>query len=185
MDKEGLKRIIRDVPDFPKEGIIFKDITTLLKDKIAFKSSIRLLLDEAKKHKVDKVVGIESRGFIHGTLIAYELGSGFVPIRKPGKLPAETLSEMYELEYGSDSIEIHKDAISAGEKVIIIDDLLATGGTAEAACKLVEKLGGEIVLVAFLIELTFLNGRKRLADRNFLPYSVNSIITGSLSLPSR
>ena len=166
MNKEELKKIIRDVPDFPKQGIMFKDITTILKDKTAFHSSIQLLLNEAKKHKVDKVVGIESRGFIHGSLIAYELGSGFVPIRKPGKLPAETISETYELEYGTDSIEIHKDAISAGEKVVIIDDLLATGGTAEAACRLVEKLGGEIVLVAFLIELKFLNGRKRLSDRN-------------------
>lgn len=166
MNKEELKKIIRDVPDFPKQGIMFKDITTILKDKTAFHSSIQLLLNEAKKHKVDKVVGIESRGFIHGSLIAYELGSGFVPIRKPGKLPAETISETYELEYGTDSIEIHKDAISAGEKVVIIDDLLATGGTAEAACRLVEKLGGEIVLVAFLIELKFLNGRKRLPDRN-------------------
>ena len=166
MNKEELKKAIRNVPDFPKQGIMFKDITTILKDKKAFHSSFQLLLNEAKKHKVDKVVGIESRGFIHGTLIAYEMGAGFVPIRKPGKLPAETISETYELEYGTDSIEIHKDAISAGEKVIIIDDLLATGGTADAACRLVEKLGGDIVLVAFLIELKFLDGRKRLSNRN-------------------
>ncbi len=166
MNKEDLKKMIRDVPDFPKKGIVFKDITTLLKDGEAFHSSIQLLLNEVRKHKIDKVVGIESRGFIHGTIIAYEMGTGFVLIRKPGKLPAETIAETYDLEYGTDSIEIHKDAISSGDKVVIFDDLLATGGTAEAACKLVEKLGGEVVLFAFLVELKFLNGRKRLADRN-------------------
>ena len=166
MNIAELKNIIRDVPDFPKEGIIFKDITTLLKDPIAFKSSTDLLLEECRKYSVDKVVGIESRGFILGTYIALELQAGFVPIRKPGKLPAETVSESYELEYGTDSIEMHKDAINQGEKVIIIDDLLATGGTAQAACNLVEKCGGEPVLAAFLIELTFLHGRDKLKGRN-------------------
>ena len=166
MNTEELKKIIRDVPDFPKKGIIFKDITTLLKDPKAFKSSTDLLLEECRKYSVDKVVGIESRGFILGTHIALELNAGFIPIRKPGKLPAETVSESYELEYGTDSIEMHKDAINPGDKVIIIDDLLATGGTAQAACKLVEKCGGEPVLTAFLIELTFLNGRDKLNGRN-------------------
>ncbi len=166
MDQEELKNIIRDVPDFPKKGIIFKDITTLLNNQEAFKSSIDLLADECKKYSVESIIGIESRGFIFGTPLALELNTGFVPIRKPGKLPADVISETYELEYGSDSIEIHKDAISPGQKVVIIDDLLATGGTASAACKLVEKIGGEIVLVAFLIELSFLNGRDKLADRN-------------------
>jgi adenine phosphoribosyltransferase len=166
MNKNELKKIIRDVPDFPKKGIIFKDITTLIKDPSAFKNSIKLLLKECKKYSVDKIVGIESRGFIFGTPIALELKAGFVPIRKPGKLPAETISETYELEYGTDSIQIHKDAIKPGDKVIIIDDLLATGGTAQAACKLIEKCGGNPVLVAFIIELTFLNGRDKLKDRN-------------------
>jgi adenine phosphoribosyltransferase len=166
MNINELKNIIRDVPDFPKKGIIFKDITTLIKDPSAFKSSIKLLLKECKKYSVDKVVGIESRGFIFGTPIALELKAGFVPIRKPGKLPAETISETYELEYGTDSIQIHKDAIKPGDKVIIIDDLLATGGTAQAACKLIEKCGGKPVLIAFMIELTFLNGRDKLKDHN-------------------
>ena len=143
MDREELKKIIRDVPDFPKEGIIFKDITTLLKDNKALKSSIKMITDECRNLPVDKVAGIESRGFILGTPVSIELDRGFIPIRKPGKLPAESISETYELEYGTDSIEIHRDAISPGDRVVIIDDLLATGGTAEAACKLVEKLGGD------------------------------------------
>ena len=166
MNREELKKIIRDVPDFPKEGIVFKDITTLLNDPGAFKSSIEQLVSECKRHSIQKVIGIESRGFILGTPISLDLNVGFVPIRKPGKLPADTISETYELEYGTDSIEIHKDAIAPGEKVVIIDDLLATGGTAEAACKLVEKLGAEVVLVAFLVELTFLKGRDKLFGRN-------------------
>ena len=166
MDVAELKKIIRDVPDFPKEGIIFKDITTLLNNPEALKSSFDLILQECRKYSIDKVVGIESRGFILGIPIALELNVGFVPVRKPGKLPAKTISETYELEYGTDSIEIHKDAIEPGEKVAVIDDLLATGGTAEAACNLVKKCGGEPVLAVFLIELTFLKGRERLKDRN-------------------
>lgn len=166
MNITELKQIIRDVPDFPKEGILFKDITTLLKDPDALKSSVDLLLQECRKYSIDKVIGIESRGFILGTPIALELNAGFIPVRKPGKLPAETINETYELEYGTDSIEIHKDAIKPGEKVAIIDDLLATGGTAKAACNLVEKCGGEPVITAFLIELTFLNGREKLKGRN-------------------
>ena len=166
MDVTGLKQIIRDVPDFPKEGILFKDITTLLKDPDALKSSIDLLLQECRKYSIDKVVGIESRGFIIGTPIALELNAGFIPVRKPGKLPAETISETYELEYGTDSIEMHKDAVKPGDKIAVIDDLLATGGTAAAVCNLIEKCGGEPVLTAFLIELTFLNGREKLKGRN-------------------
>ncbi|MDY6933690.1 MAG: adenine phosphoribosyltransferase [Spirochaetota bacterium] len=166
MDREGLKKIIRDIPDFPKEGIIFKDITTLLNDAAALRSSIILLTEECKKYSVSKVVGIESRGFILGVPIALELNAGFVPIRKPGKLPADTISETYDLEYGTDSIEMHRDAINPGEKVIIIDDLLATGGTAKAASTLVEKIGGEVELIIFMIELTFLKGREKLGGRN-------------------
>lgn len=166
MDREKLKKTIRDVPDFPKEGIIFKDITTLLKNPDAMKGSIDLLIEECKKYSIDKVVGIESRGFIFGTPIAIGLHAGFVPIRKPGKLPAETIRETYELEYGTDTIEIHRDAINSGDNVVIIDDLLATGGTSRAACALVEKCGGKVALVAFLIELTFLNGRENLKGRN-------------------
>ncbi|MFH0976085.1 MAG: adenine phosphoribosyltransferase [Spirochaetota bacterium] len=161
-----IKKIIRDVHDFPKKGIIFKDITTHLKHPLAFKTSIDLLAKECKKYSVQKVLGIESRGFIFAVPIAMELNVGFVPIRKPGKLPADTISETYDLEYGTDSIEIHKDAINPGENVVIIDDLLATGGTAAAACKLVEKCGGNPVLIAFLIELTFLDGREKLKGRN-------------------
>ncbi len=166
MNINELKKSIRDVPDFPKKGIIFKDITTLLKNPLYFKSSIELLIQECRKYSVDKVIGIESRGFILGAPIALELNTGFVPIRKPGKLPAETCSETYELEYGKDSIEMHKDAINPGDKVVIIDDLLATGGTAKAACDLVGKCGGEPVLIAFLIELAFLKGRDKLKGRN-------------------
>ncbi len=166
MNINDLKKSIRDVQDFPKKGIIFKDITTLLKDAKALKSAVKLLSRECKKYKVNKVLGIESRGFILGAPVALNLNAGFVPVRKPGKLPAETISETYELEYGQDSIEIHKDAVNPGDKVIIIDDLLATGGTAQAAYNLVKKCGGETLLIAFLIELTFLNGRDKLKGRN-------------------
>jgi adenine phosphoribosyltransferase len=166
MTIEELKKIIRDVPDFPKEGVIFKDITTLLQDPEAFKSSVNQLLNECRNYSIDKVVGIESRGFIFGAPIALELNAGLVLVRKPGKLPAETISETYELEYGKDSIEMHKDSIKSGDNVLVIDDLLATGGTAAATCNLIEKCGGNPVLVTFLIELTFLNGRKKLKNRN-------------------
>jgi adenine phosphoribosyltransferase len=166
MDLIDLKKSVRDVPDFPKKGILFKDITTLLKDYKSLKSAIKLLTRECKKYKVNKILGIESRGFILGVPVALNLKTGFVPIRKPGKLPAATISETYELEYGQDSIEIHKDAINPGDRVIIIDDLLATGGTARAAANLVKKCGAETVLIAFLIELTFLKGRDKLKDHN-------------------
>lgn len=157
-----LKALIRDVPDFPKKGIIFKDITPLLKDAAAFRQAVKQIVEEYKGRKVDAVLGIEARGFIIGAAAAQELGVGFLPVRKPGKLPYETLSASYELEYGSDSLEIHKDALSKDDRILIVDDLLATGGTMAACCKLVESLGGEVVGIAFLIELGFLNGRDKL-----------------------
>lgn len=153
---------IRDVPDFPKEGIIFKDITTLLKDPGALKATIDKLEEYARSVNVDVVAGIESRGFIFGTPLADRLGCGFIPVRKPGKLPAPTESEEYSLEYGTDKLEIHKDAISEGMNVLIVDDLLATGGTARAVCNLVRKLKGNVSGCAFVIELDFLNGRQQL-----------------------
>lgn len=167
-----LKKYIRSIRDFPIKGIMFRDITTLLKDPVAVKETLNQLLSFSKEQKIDKVVGIESRGFIFGAMIANELKAGFVPVRKPGKLPAEKESQTYQLEYGLDKIEIHKDAISKGDNVLIHDDLLATGGTAEAACKLIEKLGGEVVQISFIIELAFLNGREKLRN-----YKVNSLIT--------
>ena len=157
-----LASTIRSVPDFPVKGILFYDITTLLKNPEALKESIDQLASRYKNTAIDLVVGVESRGFIYGTALAYKLGAGFVPVRKPGKLPAETLIESYELEYGTNSIEIHVDAIQKGQKVLVVDDLLATGGTAKATCNLVEKLGGEVVGVAFMIELNFLKGRGKL-----------------------
>lgn len=166
-----LKNFIRNVPNFPKQDIIFRDITTLLKDPLAFKEAAKLLLSKVENLKVDKVVAIESRGFIFGSLIADKLNAGFVPVRKPGKLPAEKISEKYLLEYGENSLEIHVDAIQKGDKVLIHDDLLATGGTVEAVCKLVEKLGGEVVGILFLIELSFLNGKSKLSK-----YRVESVI---------
>jgi adenine phosphoribosyltransferase len=161
-----LRRYIRSVPDFPKKGIVFRDITTLLKSPAALKEAIEQLYESTKDLKINKVVGIESRGFIFGAMLAERLNAGFVLLRKPGKLPAETEKEFYDLEYGQDSIEIHKDAISPGDKILIHDDLLATGGTSKAAIKLVEKLGGEVVQVLFLIELSFLNGREKLKGYN-------------------
>ncbi|HEX2984291.1 MAG TPA: adenine phosphoribosyltransferase [Ignavibacteriales bacterium] len=166
-----LRDLIRSVPDFPKEGIVFRDITTLLKDPAGLKLAAEELYLAAKSKGVTKVAGIESRGFILGGLLAAKLNAGFVPVRKKGKLPAEKISETYLLEYGSDIIEIHKDAILPGDKVLMHDDLLATGGTMEAACKLIEKLGGEIVQVSFMIELSFLQGRKRLER-----YDIKSLI---------
>ncbi len=159
MDLAGL---IRDVPDFPIEGILFKDVTTLLKDGQAFRETIRRLADHYRGQPIDQVVAIESRGFIFGAPLAYELGSGLVPIRKPGKLPAETISVEYSLEYGSNTLQMHVDAIEPGQKILIVDDLLATGGSARAAIELAERLGGEVVGLAFVIELTFLKGRDKL-----------------------
>jgi len=157
---------IRSVPDFPKQGINFKDITTLLKDPAAFQTAVSLLKDHYASTRVDKVVGIESRGFILGSVLAYHLGAGFVPVRKPGKLPAPTIRQEYELEYGVDCVEMHADAIRPGERILIHDDLLATGGTAEATCSLVNQMQGSIVGLSFLVELTFLKGRNRLKPHN-------------------
>jgi len=167
-----LKKYIRSIKDFPIKGIMFRDITTLLKEPEAIKATLSQLLLNTQGKKIDKVVGIESRGFIFGALLAKEIGVGFIPVRKPGKLPSETVTQTYKLEYGTDSIQIHKDAISKGDKVLLHDDLLATGGTAEASCRLIEKLGGEIVQISFIIELTFLKGREKLK-----PYDVRSLVT--------
>ena len=169
-----LEKYIRDVPDFPQKGILFKDITTLLQDGDAFRLAMNRML---KKHlaadaKIDKVVGVEARGFVLGGVMAYKLGCGFVPARKPGKLPYRVVREEYTLEYGSNALEIHEDSICPGEKVLVVDDLLATGGTALAAAMLVEKLGGEVAGMEFLIELSFLHGRDKLSR-----YQVNSLIT--------
>lgn len=156
-----LKEKIRDIPDFPKQGILFRDITTLLKDGESFAWVVEELVDRYSGKKIDLVAGIESRGFIFGAALACRLNKGFVPIRKPGKLPAKTVSAEYALEYGSDRIEMHVDAVKAGDRVLLIDDLLATGGTMDAACNLVKDTGGDIVECAFVIELAFLNGRDR------------------------
>lgn len=161
---ELVKEKIRDVVDFPKKGIVFKDITTVLKDPEGLRRIVNYLTEHYKDAGIDYVAGIESRGFIFGTPLAYNLGAGFVVIRKPGKLPANTVSVDYDLEYGSDTLEIHADAIEEGKKVLIVDDLLATGGTAAAACQLVEKVGGKVVGNAFVIELSFLNGRAKMPE---------------------
>ena len=164
MSEANLREHIRSVPDFPRKGIIFRDITTLLRDGKVFKRAIDALYQHYKSKKIRKVVAIESRGFIFGSVLAYRLSSGFVPVRKPKKLPAQTIRKEYQLEYGTDALEIHVDAIEKGERVLVVDDLLATGGTISAACDLVQQLGGRIVGVAFLIELTFLRGRDKLKD---------------------
>ncbi len=161
------KAFIRDVPDYPKPGILFKDITTLWKDPRAFKPSIDALADHLKGKKIDKVLAAESRGFIVGAPLAYILGAGFVPARKPGKLPSHAVSKNYSLEYGEASIHIHSDGIQKGENVLIADDLLATGGTCEAMIRLVEELGGNVVECVFLVELSFLKGRDRLKQSVF------------------
>lgn len=160
--KEYIKSKIRDIENFPKEGIIFKDITPLLMDPKGVEYVVDLLVDNLDGQQVDKVVGMESRGFFFGMLLAQRLGAGFVPVRKKGKLPYKTLSQTYDLEYGQDVLEIHEDAINPGEKILIHDDILATGGTAEAVVKLVEHLGGTIVQLDFLMELGFLKGREKL-----------------------
>jgi len=160
----NLKEKIREVPDFPKKGILFLDITTALKDKDALKEMANSLYNELKDLKIDYVAGVEARGFIFGAQLATMLDAGFIPVRKPNKLPAKTISETYDLEYGTDTIEIHADSFEKGAKVVIIDDLLATGGTAAAAAKLIKKAGGEVVAATFVIELTALNGRKKLED---------------------
>lgn len=166
-----LKSFIRDIPDFPKSGIIFKDITPLLKNPEALRETVSLLCGTVEGAGITAVAGIESRGFIFGTAVAHELGVGFVPIRKPGKLPAETISESYALEYGTDAIEMHRDALVPGDRVFLVDDLLATGGTMQAAAKLVERAGANVSKIAFVIELGFLKGREKIAD-----YDVTSLM---------
>jgi len=168
---EELKRHIREVPDWPKPGILFYDITTLLKDPLALRMTVDRFVWLFTKQKVDKVVGMESRGFMFGPIVAYDLNAGFVPVRKPGKLPAETVEQSYELEYGTDRLQVHRDSIQPGEKVLIVDDLVATGGTARATAQLIERLGGEVVGMGFIIELTFLEPRKRLTE-----YRLESLI---------
>ncbi len=158
-----LASLIRDVPDFPTKGILFKDLTTLLQDGAAFREAIEALAKPYQGHEIDVVAAIESRGFIFAAPVAYKLGAGFVPIRKPGKLPAATISVEYTLEYGSNTLEIHRDAIRPGQRVLLVDDLLATGGSARAATQLIEQLGGQVVGIAFLVSLTFLNGAAQLA----------------------
>ncbi|HEV7214522.1 MAG TPA: adenine phosphoribosyltransferase [Chloroflexota bacterium] len=162
---------IRDIPDFPKPGILFKDITTLLQDGPAFREAMAALTERCRRLRPDVIVGMESRGFIFGAPVAYELGIGFVPVRKLGKLPATTISEAYALEYGTNTVEMHRDAITPGQRVVIVDDLLATGGTCRATIKLVERLDGVVAGIAFLVELSFLNGRQLLEG-----YSIESVI---------
>jgi adenine phosphoribosyltransferase len=162
MDLERLKSLVRDVPDFPQEGIVFKDITPLLADPIAFSTVIDLIVVHFGRGNVDKVVGIEARGFILASPVAYHFGAGFVPVRKNDKLPWETESADYALEYGTATLEVHRDAVTPGERVLIVDDVLATGGTAAATAQLVDRIGGKVIGIACLIELGFLNGRDKL-----------------------
>lgn len=160
----NIENYIRDIQDFPKEGILFKDITPLLNDVEARQECLSLLVNSLKGQQIDKVVGAESRGFFFGMLLANELNAGFIPVRKPKKLPYEIISASYELEYGTDSLEMHTDAIKKGDRILVHDDVLATGGTAKAVCELVQKLGGEIVQCNFLMELSFLNGRDKIKE---------------------
>lgn len=166
-----IKDYIRNIKDFPKPGIVFRDITTILKEPVSLNYTLDKLIEMTNGIRIDKVAAIEARGFIFGSLLAQKLNVGFIPIRKPGKLPAETISQTYSLEYGEDSIEIHKDAIAKGENVLLHDDLLATGGTAKAACQLIEKLGGNVIQVSFIIELSYLKGREQLSD-----YDVKTLV---------
>jgi len=171
MNNALLEKSIRNIPDFPKPGILFRDVTTLIQNKVAFKKSVDLLAKKYKGKGIDKVVGVEARGFIFGAAVAHKIGAGFVPVRKKGKLPYKTISTTYELEYGTDTLEIHKDAINPNEKILIIDDLLATGGTVKAVTELVNQLGGKISAIAFVIELVDLRGRDKLKE-----YPVYSLI---------
>ena len=161
----SLKNYIRDIQGFPKEGILFKDITPLLIDPKATQECLKTLVSTLKNLKIDKVIGVESRGFFFGTLIAQELNVGFIPVRKPNKLPYESIAATYDLEYGTDTLEIHIDSIQKGDRVLIHDDVLATGGTIKAVCELVERLGGEVVQCNFIMELSFLNGRDKIKDK--------------------
>ena len=165
---KDFKKFVRNIPNFPKKGIVFRDITTLLKHKETYRQVIDAFYDHYKGRSVDVVIGIEARGFLLAAPLAYKLGAGLVPVRKPGKLPAEALWVEYDLEYGKDALEIHRDAIAEGQRVLIVDDLLATGGTISATCEMVKKLGGHIVGIAFLIELDFLRGREKLSGYELL-----------------
>jgi len=165
---DELRRIIRDVPDFPKKGVVFKDISPLLASPTAFKKAIDLMAEPLRGRDFDLLVGIESRGFIFAAALAYALGKGKVPVRKPGKLPAKTVEISYQLEYGSDRLEMHEDAIRSGQQVVIVDDVLATGGTARGVASLVEKVGGEVLALSFFIELDFLKGREKLSGYEIL-----------------
>ena len=167
-----LRAFVRDIPDWPKEGVIFKDITPLLGNSQSFKYAIDMIADHFKDREIDAVLGAEARGFILASALAYKLGCGFIPARKPGKLPYNTLRAEYELEYGLDSLEMHEDAVKPNEKILVVDDVIATGGTAAAKVQLVEQLGGVVAGIAFLIELSFLNGRSKLSD-----YEIFSLIT--------
>jgi len=167
-DVDALKAAIRDVPDFPKPGIVFKDITTLLREPALFHGACNLLVELCRSHSADKVVAIESRGFILGGVLADRLGLGFVPVRKPGKLPSKTLKASYALEYGTDTLEIHADALRPGDRVLVVDDVIATGGTAKAVAELCQGLGASVAAFAFLVELGFLNGRTQLAGHEVL-----------------
>lgn len=168
---EQLKAKIRDIPDFPVQGIIFKDITPLVQDPASLRLAISALIAPYKNTNITAIAGMEARGFIFGSLVAWELNVGFIPLRKPGKLPYDVQSVDYKLEYGKASLEVHIDAINPGDKILLVDDLLATGGTAKASCQLVEKLGGEVVACAFVVELAMLNGRDQLSG-----YSIHSLI---------
>jgi adenine phosphoribosyltransferase len=169
---DDLRALIREVPDFPKPGILFYDITTLLKDPVAFRAVIDKMAEQVGDKKVDVVVGMESRGFIFSAPLAYQLNAGFVPVRKLGKLPAETIEVEYELEYGTATLEVHRDAIERGQRVLIVDDLLATGGTVMGTIELVRRLGGEIAGLSFMVELTALNGREKLGE-----YEIHTLLT--------
>ena len=168
---DELKSYIREVADFPKPGINFYDITTLLKDPVGLRRTMDSFVEHFSDQKVDQVIGIESRGFMFAPILAMEMGAGFVPVRKPGKLPSDVVSQTYDLEYGTDTVEMHADAVDQGTRVLVVDDVIATGGTAAATAQLVEKQGGELVGFAFVVELTFLNGREKLA-----PHRVDSLI---------
>ncbi|MFA5174218.1 MAG: S-methyl-5'-thioadenosine phosphorylase [Candidatus Pacearchaeota archaeon] len=172
VDSDFIKSKIRTIPDFPKPGIMFRDITTLIKDSEGMNRVIEMFYNKYKDKEIDVVAGIESRGFIFGSILANKLGVGFVPIRKPGKLPGETIKQEYSLEYGKDAVEIHKDAIESGKRVLLIDDLLATSGTMGATCSLIERIGGEIIECAFVIELEDLGGRKKLEDKGYSVFSI-------------
>ena len=171
MSHDALKKKIRNIPDYPQKGIVFRDITTLLRDRGAFREVLNILVDRYRDRPIDAVAAVEARGFIFGGALAGALNVGFIPIRKPGKLPAETVSESYALEYGTDSVEMHKDAFKSGQKILLVDDVIATGGTLAAACRLVVKAGGQVYGIAAVIELTYLNGRQQLSE-----YDIFSII---------